>query len=45
MDELYKRILKNYSLKLADNTNQYDSTKEYIYRKVSETSKLYRFNH
>ena len=41
MDELYKRILKNYSIKLADNTNQYDSTKEYIYTKVFITLEDY----
>lgn len=41
MDELYKRILKNYSIKLADNTSQYDSTKEYIYTKVFITLEEY----
>lgn len=41
MDELYKRILKNYSIKLADNTNQYDSTKEFVYTKVFLTLEDY----
>ena len=41
MDELYKRILKNYSIKLADNTSQYDSTKEFIYTKVFITLEEY----
>ena len=41
MDELYKRILKNYSIKLADNTRQYDSTKEFIYTKVFITLEEY----
>ena len=41
MDELYKRILKNYSIKLADNTSQYDSTKEFIYTKVFITIEEY----
>lgn len=37
MDSLYKSILKNYSIKLADNTNEYDSAKEWIYVKVFNT--------
>ena len=41
MDELYKRILKNYSIKLADNTSQYDSTKDFIYTKVFITLEEY----
>lgn len=41
MDELYKRILKNYSIKIADSTNQYDSTKEFIYTKVFITLEEY----
>ena len=41
MDELYKRILKNYSIKLADTTTQYDSTKEFIYTKVFITLEEY----
>lgn len=34
MDMLYKAILKNYSIKLADTTNVYESTKEWIYTKI-----------
>ena len=34
MDSLYKSILKNYSIKVADTTNKYDSTKEWIYTKI-----------
>ena len=34
MDTLYKAILKNYSIKLADTTNIYDSSKEWIYVKI-----------
>lgn len=41
MDELYKKILKNYSIKLADNTNIYDSTKEFIYTKIFITIEDY----
>ena len=41
MDELYKRILKNYSIKLADNTSSYDSTKEFIFTKVFLTLEDY----
>ena len=37
MDFLYKSILKNYSIKIADNTNIYDSTKEWIYSEVFAT--------
>ena len=37
MDSLYKAILKNYSIKVADNTNTYDSTKEWIYTKIFYT--------
>ena len=33
-DNLYKGILKNYSVKLADTTNVYDTTKEWIYVKI-----------
>ena len=40
-DSLYKGILKNYSIKLADNTNIYDSTKEWIYVKIFETLEEY----
>ena len=41
MDNLYKSILKNYSIKLADNTNVYDSTKDWIYTKVFYTLEEY----
>jgi len=34
MDELYKGILKNYSIKLADTVSIYDTNKEYIYLKI-----------
>ncbi len=40
-DALYKGILKNYSIKLADNTNVYDSAKEWIYIKIFETLEDY----
>lgn len=41
MDILYKGILKNYSIKLADTTNTYDTTKEWIYTKVFYTLEEY----
>ncbi len=41
MDSLYKSILKNYSIKVADNTNIYDSTKEWIYTKIFYTLQEY----
>ena len=41
MDSLYKLILKNYSIKLADTTNIYDSTKEWIYVKIFYTLEEY----
>lgn len=41
MDMLYKAILKNYSIKLADTTNKYDSTKEWIYTKIFYTLEEY----
>lgn len=41
MDTLYKAILKNYSIKLADTTNTYDSTKEWIYVKIFYTLEEY----
>ena len=41
MDSLYKSILKNYSIKLADNTNVYDSTKEWVYIKIFHTLEDY----
>ena len=44
IDMLYKGILKNYSIKLADNTNTYDSTKEWIYTKVFATLEEYVAN-
>ena len=44
MDYLYKAILKNYSIKLADNTNLYDSNKEWIYQKIFHTLEEY-MNH
>ena len=37
MDFLYKAILKNYSIKIADTTSVYDSTKEWIYSKIFAT--------
>ena len=37
MDYLYKAILKNYSIKVADNTSLYDSSKEWIFLEVFET--------
>lgn len=41
MDSLYKSILKNYSIKLADSTNIYDSTKEWVYIKIFNTLEEY----
>ena len=41
MDALYKSILKNYSIKLADTTNIYDSSKEWIYVKIFYTLEEY----
>lgn len=41
MDWLYKGILKNYSIKLADSTSKFDSTKEWIYIKIFNTLKEY----
>ena len=40
-DVLYKGILKNYSIKLADNTNTYDSAKDWIYEKIFNTLEDY----
>ena len=40
-DSLYKGILKNYSVKLADTTNVYDSAKDWIYIKIFETLEDY----
>ena len=41
MDTLYKAILKNYSIKLADTTNIYDTSKEWIYVKIFYTLEEY----
>ena len=41
MDNLYKSILKNYSIKVADTTNVYDSSKEWIYTKIFYTLEDY----
>lgn len=41
MDSLYKSILKNYSIKVADNTNTYDTAKEWIYTKIFYTLEDY----
>ena len=41
MDTLFKSILKNYSIKVADNTNSYDSEKEWIYIKIFNTLEEY----
>lgn len=41
MDWLYKGILKNYSIKIADTTSRYDSTKEWVYVKIFNTLKEY----
>lgn len=41
MDWLYKGILKNYSIKLADTTQTYDANKEWIYLKIFNTLKEY----
>lgn len=41
MDTLYKAILKNYSIKVADTTNAYDSNKEWIYTKIFYTLEEY----
>lgn len=41
MDSIYKAILKNYSIKVADTTNVYDSTKEWIYTKIFYTLEDY----
>ena len=40
-DSLYKGILKNYSIKLADNMNTYDSSKDWIYEKIFNTLEDY----
>ena len=41
MDSLYKSILKNYSIKVADTTNTYDATKEWVYTKIFYTLEDY----
>ena len=41
MDSLYKAILKNYSIKLADTTDIYDSSKDWIYTKIFYTLEEY----
>ena len=41
MDMLYKAILKNYSIKLADTTSAYDTSKEWIYTKIFYTLEEY----
>ena len=41
MDWLYKGILKNYSIKLADTMKIYDSTKEWVYIKIFNTLEEY----
>ena len=41
MDMLYKGILKNYSIKLADTTNAYETSKEWIYTKIFYTLEEY----
>lgn len=41
MDWLFKGILKNYSIKLADTMNIYDSTKEWVYIKIFNTLEEY----
>ena len=41
MDTLYKGILKNYSIKLADTTNTYEASKEWIYTKIFYTLEEY----
>ena len=40
-DSLYKGILKNYSVKLADTTNVYDVAKEWVYVKIFDTLEDY----
>ena len=41
MDILYKGILKNYSIKLADTMNTYETSKEWIYTKIFYTLEEY----
>ena len=41
MDVLYKSILKNYSIKLADVTNTYEPARENVYTKIFNTLEEY----
>ena len=41
MDVLYKSILKNYSIKLADVTNTYEPARENVYTKIFSTLEEY----
>ena len=41
MDVLYKSILKNYSIKLADAANSYEPEKEVVYTKIFHTLEEY----
>ncbi len=41
MDWLYKGILKNYSIKLADTSAKYDQKKEWVYLKIFDTLNEY----
>lgn len=41
MDSLFKSILKNYSIKIADTMNVYESSKEWIYIKIFNTLEEY----
>ncbi len=41
MDWIYKGILKNYSIKIADTMNVYDSSKDWIYIKIFNTLEEY----
>ena len=41
MDAIYKAILKNYSIKLADYTDVFDSSKQWIYTKIFYTLEEY----
>ena len=41
MDSLYKSILKNYSIKVADTINTYDTAKEWVYTKIFYTLEDY----
>ena len=44
IDALYKAILKNYSIKIADTTNIYDTSKEWLYVKIFNTLEEYTQN-